>query len=52
MATSIEKQQELNRLIEHASQARTQISSTCAQLHDKLDFISRAKTSVSEEPMN
>ncbi len=51
MAISIEKQQELSRLIEQASQARTQISSSCAQLHEKLDFVGRAKTSVSEEPM-
>lgn len=51
MAISIEKQQELSRLIQQAAQARTQISSTCAQLHEKLDFISRARTSVSEEPM-
>jgi hypothetical protein len=51
MAISTEKQLELSRLIEHTAQARTQISSTCSQLHDKLDLISRAKTSVSEEPM-
>lgn len=51
MAISIEEQKELRRLIIQASQARNQVSITCAQLRDKIDFIRRTKTSVREKPM-